>query len=105
MARRLFATGERFDAVFARRIALVDELVADTAALEAAKARLAADVFACAPGAMGEGKRLVDEVAWRAIDHGLMDHTARRLAAQRVGPEGQEGVRAFLERRKPSWST
>jgi methylglutaconyl-CoA hydratase len=102
-ARRLFASAEAFDADFAQRIGLVDEVVADAAALEAAQTSLAEAVMACAPGAIGEAKRLVDEVAVREIDHGLMSHTAHRLAAQRVSPEGQEGVRAFLERRQPSW--
>jgi methylglutaconyl-CoA hydratase len=102
-ARRLFATAEAFDADFALRIGLVDEVVADAAALEAAQARLAEAVMACAPGAVGEAKRLVDEVALRHVDHGLLSHTAHRLAAQRVSPEGREGVRAFLERRNPSW--
>jgi methylglutaconyl-CoA hydratase len=38
------------------------------------------------------------------IDHGLMEETARRIAHARATPEGREGVRAFLERRKPSWA-
>ena len=49
-------------------------------------------------------KRLVADVYGREIDHGLMDLTARRIAAARVGEEGQEGVRAFLERRQPRWA-
>jgi len=48
-------------------------------------------------------KRLVEHVAGRAIDHGLMEHTAHEIARVRVGPEGQEGVRAFLDRRRPAW--
>jgi methylglutaconyl-CoA hydratase len=43
-------------------------------------------------------------VAGKTIDHALMDETARRIARRRVSPEGQEGVRAFLGRRKPSWA-
>jgi len=103
-ARRLFATGEVFDADQALAFGLVDEVVADAAGLAAAKARISAAMLACAPGAVGESKKLVDEVAFKAIDHGLMTHTARRIAAQRVSDAGQEGVRAFLEGRKPSWA-
>lgn len=103
-ARRLFASGQAFDAAYALQIGLIDEVVADAAALEAAKARISADILACAPGALDESKRLVTEVAGKHIDHGLMSHTARRIAAQRVGEEGQEGVRAFLEGRKPRWA-
>jgi methylglutaconyl-CoA hydratase len=103
-ARRLFATGEVFDAAAAREFGLVDEVAADAEALEAAKARIAAGQLACAPGAVDESKRLVDEVAYREVDHELMRHTAHRIAAQRVGAEGQAGVRAFLDGVKPPWA-
>ena len=56
-----------------------------------------------APGAMGEAKRLVNDIAHHKIDTGLIDDTARRIARARVSPEGQEGVRAFLDKRQPSW--
>ena len=59
---------------------------------------------ACAPGAIGDAKRLVHHVANHKIDHGLMDDTARRIARARVSEEGQEGVRAFLDKRKPRWA-
>ena len=76
--------------------------------LEAAKAtgvdRIATDIKACAPGAVGESKRLVDHVAGRPIDHALLEETARWIARARVGEEGQEGVRAFLARRAPGWT-
>ncbi|MDB5476352.1 MAG: enoyl-CoA hydratase/isomerase family protein [Phenylobacterium sp.] len=104
-ARALFATGQVFDAAFAEKIGLVSEVVADAAALTAAHDRIAREVLACAPGAMADAKRLAAEVAFRDIDHELLELTARRIAATRVGEEGQEGVRAFLERRKPAWAT
>ena len=104
-ARRLFATGEAFDAAQALSFGLVDEIVEDAAGLDVVKARISAAMLACAPGAVAESKKLVDEVAFKPIDHGLMTHTARRIAAQRVGDEGQEGVRAFLDGRKPTWAT
>ncbi len=103
-ARGLFASGEAFDAEYAQRIGLVTDVVADAAALDAAQATMAREVLACAPGAMEAAKRLVDDVAGKDIDHGLMEDTARRIAAIRVGEEGHEGVRAFLERRKPGWA-
>ena len=56
---------------------------------------------ACAPGAVGDAKRLVHHVAHHKLDGGLMEDTARRIARARVSVEGQEGVRAFLEKRKP----
>jgi methylglutaconyl-CoA hydratase len=103
-ARGLFASGRVFDADHAARIGLVTEVVADAAALEAAQARIAREVMACAPGAMADAKQLVNDVFAREIDHNLMELTAKRIAAARVGEEGQEGVRAFLERRKPRWA-
>jgi methylglutaconyl-CoA hydratase len=102
-ARGLFATGRIFDAAFARDIGLVDEVVADGPALAAAKQRVAGEILACAPGAVAASKRLVNDVAGRELDHALMEETARRIARARVGDEGQEGVRAFLERRAPGW--
>ncbi|PZO36576.1 MAG: hypothetical protein DCE92_08885 [Alphaproteobacteria bacterium] len=57
-----------------------------------------------APGAMGETKRLVRDVAGQKIDSGLLEETAKRIARARVSEEGQEGVRAFLEKRKPRWA-
>lgn len=103
-ARRLFASAEPFNAQTALAIGLVDEVAPDAAALEEAKARITGQVLACAPGAVEEAKKLVAEVAGRPIDHGLMVHTARRIAAQRVSEEGQAGVRAFLEGRRPPWT-
>jgi methylglutaconyl-CoA hydratase len=103
-ARALFALGRAFDAAHALRIGLVDEIVSDAAGLEAARAAIALEVMACAPGAIGESKRLVDHVAGRPVDNALLADTAHRIARLRVGREGQEGVSAFLARRKPSWA-
>jgi len=103
-ARALFATARVFDAEEARRLGLLSEVVPDAAALQAAQARIARDALACAPDAVADAKRLVADVSGREIDHNLMELTARRIAAARVSDEGQEGVRAFLEHRKPSWA-
>ena len=103
-ARQLFATARVFDAAYAERIGLITEVVADAAGLDAAHDRIAAEIMACAPGALAEAKQLASDVFAREIDHDLLEMTAKRIAAIRVGEEGQEGVRAFLERRKPSWA-
>jgi methylglutaconyl-CoA hydratase len=102
-ARALFATGQVFDAAHALRIGLVSEVTPDAAGLAAVRDRIAEEILACAPGAVADAKLLVDDLLGKDIDHGVMMETAKRIAATRVGPEGQEGVRAFLERRKPSW--
>lgn len=103
-ARGLFATGKVFDAAHAEKVGLITEVVADAAALDAAAAKIAADIMACAPEAVAGSKRLVDEVFGRPINRDLMELTAHRIASVRVGDEGQEGVRAFLDRRKPRWA-
>ena len=104
-ARGLFATGRVFDAAHAHHLGLVDEVVADAAALDAAQAKLSADIMACAPQAVADARRLVADVWGRPIDHELMSDTAHRIAKARVSDEGKEGVAAFLEKRKPGWST
>jgi methylglutaconyl-CoA hydratase len=104
-ARALFATARTFDAAYAQRVGLVSEVVADPAALEAAARQIARDILACGPVAVAESKRLVDDVHGRIIDHSLLELTAHRIAATRVSEEGQEGVRAFLERRRPEWAS
>jgi methylglutaconyl-CoA hydratase len=101
-ARALFATGTVFDAAYGEKVGLVSEVVADAAGLAEARDRISAEMMACGPEAVAESKRLVEDVAYRPIDE-VMEETARRIARIRVGEEGQEGVRAFLEKRKPSW--
>jgi len=103
-ARRLLATGATFDAAEALRLGLIAEVVADGDALNAASDRLATDIMACAPGAIGDGKRVVRDQAAREIDRSLIEESARRYARACVSPEGQEGLDAVLTRRKPSWA-
>lgn len=93
-ARRYFATGERFDAATALRIGLVHELADD---LEAALERVLAELASAGPKAARAAKRLV-------LDRPDGPETSRLIAERRTSPEGQEGLRAFLERRKPDWS-
>ena len=102
-ARGLFATGRLFDAAYAQKTGLITEVVADAVELDAARDRIATEMMACAPGAVAESKRLVEDVAYQPIED-VMDETAKRIARIRIGDEGQEGVRAFLEKRKPSWA-
>ncbi|HEX4180134.1 MAG TPA: enoyl-CoA hydratase-related protein [Caulobacteraceae bacterium] len=103
-AKGLFATGRVFDAAYAQAIGLVQEVVADADALAVAKARLADEIMACAPGAVAAVKRLVWDVWDKPIDQFLMEETAARIAKARVSEEGREGVAAFLAKREPSWA-
>ncbi|MGV9006654.1 MAG: enoyl-CoA hydratase-related protein [Brevundimonas sp.] len=103
-ARALFLTGNLFDADHAARIGLVDSVLADADAIDGYVAWVSEGLETSAPGAMGEAKRLVHHVAGHPINHALMEDTAHRIARARVSPEGQEGVRAFLDKRKPRWA-
>ena len=103
-AKALFATARVFGAEEALGWGLVSEVVADVQALQERVQALADGMRACAPGAVGDSKRLVDLTAGQRIDHGLMEETARRIARARISPEGQEGVRAFVDKRKPVWA-
>jgi methylglutaconyl-CoA hydratase len=94
-ARRLFPTGERFDAELALRIGLVHELADD---LDAAVERVLAELRSAGPRASRAAKRLVLDAPLDGLE------TARRIAERRTSDEGQEGLRAFLERRRPDWS-
>jgi methylglutaconyl-CoA hydratase len=92
-ARRYFVTGERFDAATALRIGLVHEVTDD---LDAGVAAIVAELRSAGPRAARHAKRLV-------LDRPDAAETARRIAERRTSAEGQEGLRAFLERRRPSW--
>jgi methylglutaconyl-CoA hydratase len=93
-ARRYFLTGERFDAETALRIGLVHEVAAD---LDAAVGRIVDELRTAGPRAARAAKRLVLDAPLDGKE------TARRIAERRTSEEGQEGLRAFLERRRPSW--
>jgi methylglutaconyl-CoA hydratase len=94
-ARRYFLTGERFDAETALRIGLIHEIADD---LDAAVDRVAGELLSAGPLAARWAKRLV-----RERPDG--PETARWIAERRTSEEGQEGLRAFLDKRKPSWKT
>jgi methylglutaconyl-CoA hydratase len=92
-ARRYFVTGERFDAQSALGIGLISEVADD---LDGAVERVVAELLSAGPTAARWAKRLV-----RERPDG--PETARWIAERRTSDEGQEGLAAFLERRKPTW--
>ena len=102
-AKQLFLTANIFDADYAAHAWIID-IVLPEGSMEEFVSFLTDSLTQNAPGAMGEAKRLVRDVAGQKIDHGLMEETAKRIARARVSEEGQEGVRAFLEKRSPRWA-
>ena len=102
-ARQLFLTANIFDADYAAHIGLID-MVLPEGSVEEFISMLTDSLTGNAPNAMGDAKRLVNDVAGHKIDGGLMDDTARRIARARVSVEGKEGVAAFLAKRPPSWA-
>jgi len=102
-ARQLFLTANIFDADYAAHAGLID-MVLPEGSVDEFISMLTDSLSANAPGAMGDAKRLVNDVAGEDIDNRLLEETAKRIARARISAEGQEGVRAFLDKRAPSWA-
>jgi methylglutaconyl-CoA hydratase len=101
-ARELFLTGARFSAARAREIGLVHAVVA-AGELDATVDAYVRELLSAAPEAISAAKALIREVWGRSIDE-ARPITAQAIAARRVSSEGQEGLKAFLEKRRPAWS-
>ncbi|MFZ6864582.1 enoyl-CoA hydratase/isomerase family protein [Undibacterium sp. Ji67W] len=101
-ARRYFITAERFAANEAHRIGFVHEVVAADA-LDSKVAEIVKALVSNSPNAVKQAKKLVQNVASREITPELVAATVEGIAQIRASEEGREGVRSFLEKRKPSW--
>lgn len=101
-ARRYFTTAERFDAATAAQLGLVTKVVLEET-LDAEIENLISALLSNSPAAIRAAKSLVFEVADRPVDATLIERTSELIAAIRVSEEGQEGLNAFLEKRKPAW--
>ena len=101
-ARELFLTGRRFDADKARHIGLVHDVV-PAAELDAAVERQIDEALGASPTAVARAKALIPKVLGKPPAE-VKAITAEAIAAQRVSPEGQEGLKAFLAKRAPAWS-
>ena len=102
-ARRYFLSAEIFDAQEALRIGMLSALV-PAAELDAFIGGLLKHLLAGGAEAHRRIKELVRDIAGRSIDEAVLAETAKRIAEIRVSPEGEEGIAAFLEKRKPSWT-
>jgi len=102
-ARRLAVTGERIDGAQAVEVGIAHLCVADAAALDDAVRAACNQVLKCGPVAVAASKRLMLRAAGPDPMPELLNDAADAFAAAVRGPEGREGTRAFVEKRKPSW--
>ncbi len=102
-ARRYFLTAEPFASRQAQAYGLVHEVVDQASALDEAAERLLKPLLNNSPKALTAAKELLFAVSQQPINAVLIADTARRIADIRVSDEGQEGLSAFLDKRKPSW--
>jgi methylglutaconyl-CoA hydratase len=102
-ARDLFLTARRFSAVRALEIGLVHAIVPEADLDRYINDSVVAELLTSAPRAVSAAKQLIAAVAGRPV-RDVADLTAETIARHRVSAEGQEGMHAFLEKRKPSWT-
>jgi len=103
-AHRYMLSGEEFDSAEAFRTGLVHD-ICEEPELNALVGRMLAHLYSSGPNAIAAVKKLMPDVAGRRIDETLIETTAQRIAEIRTTAEAQEGLTAFLEKRKASWVT
>jgi methylglutaconyl-CoA hydratase len=103
-ARRYFLSAERFDSQRAYDIGLIQQSVAAEQLDDAIEENIS-QLLKSGPSAVAHCKQLVFKIAGHNADTQKVDdeYTARLIASLRVSAEGQEGLAAFLEKRKPGW--
>lgn len=104
MARRYMLTGEEFDSAEAWRIGLVHDIAEDSE-LGSAVGEMLAHLYSSGPDAVAAIKQLIPVSTHALIGDEIVDETARRIARIRATKEAQEGLSAFLDKRKPAWVT
>lgn len=102
-ARRFFQTAETFTAERANAMRLLHEVVEDEQALDDQVLAWVTALLANGPIAMSESRRLIADVVARPLSEEIVRTTSEWIAKVRVSQEGQEGLKAFLDKRPPSW--
>jgi methylglutaconyl-CoA hydratase len=100
--RRLFITGERFDSNYAKEIGLIDFIVSEKELDESVKKYVDLLYFS-SPNAISEVKKLINTCETMNTEK-YKKFTVEKIAELRVSKEGQEGINAFLNKRKSKWS-
>ena len=101
-AKRMAVTGGRLDATAALRLGLVHE-VAASHAIGASLDKVLGDILACAPGALAETKALMAQARLQKPQD-MVQSAAAIFSQAAQGPEGLEGMTAFIQKRKPQWA-
>jgi methylglutaconyl-CoA hydratase len=101
-ARRYFLSAERFTAAEAYRIGLVSD-IAPLGELDAMINALLGQLIQGSPRAQARAKDWIRTAAGVPIDSKLIDDGVARIVDVRASEEGQEGIRSFLEKRRPAW--
>jgi len=103
-AHRYMLSGEEFDSAEAYRIGLLHD-ICEEPELNAVVGRMLANLYSSGPNAIVSIKKLIPQVVAARADETLMEMLSERIAQLRTTPEAQEGLSAFLEKRKTAWST
>ncbi len=100
--RRLFITGEKFSSQYAKKIGLIDYVVPEEEIYDEIKKNIE-KLKTSGPNAIIEIKKIVEKYQKMDIEE-YKEHTVKKISELRVSKEGQEGIKAFLEKRKTKWS-
>jgi len=100
--KRLFITGERFNSEYAKKIGLIDYVIPEEE-FDAEIQKYTEQLRSSGPRAIQEVKNLVDKCQKMNVER-YKEFTVKKIAELRVSHEGQEGINAFLEKRKSKWS-
>jgi isohexenylglutaconyl-CoA hydratase len=102
-ARKIMLTAARFDGAEAKALGLANDIVEDAEGLDTAEAGIRQQVKLCAPGANAATKAIL-LAADRLERKAMQDFASDKFAECMLSDEGREGIAAFIEKRKPSWS-
>ena len=103
MSRRYMLSGEEFDAAEAYRIGFIHDIVEDDE-LNGRVGSMLGHLYTSGPKAVLAAKALIPVSEHAPIDRKMIEQTSHLIADIRATPEGQEGLAAFLEKRKPVWA-
>ncbi|MDF0607185.1 enoyl-CoA hydratase-related protein [Neisseriaceae bacterium TC5R-5] len=101
-ARRYFISAERLNAGKAKRLGLIHQVV-ESDELDASTEQLIKHLLINSPAAMVAAKQLIAEIGARGVNTAVSEHCIERIVDIRLSAEGQEGIRAMIEQRKPGW--